>query len=82
MLLKDARVLSCGRLFVIPWGSPGKNTGVGRHVLLQGSNPHHLHWQADSLPLSHLGSPVKEYMSENERKQPVLFPGSSLEDGE
>ena len=21
----------------------------------QGSNPHHLHWQADSLPLSHVG---------------------------
>ena len=24
----------------------------------QGSNPHLLHWQADSLPLSHQGSPV------------------------
>ena len=23
----------------------------------QGSNPHLLHWQANSLPLSHLGSP-------------------------
>ena len=39
--------------------SPGKNTGVGCHVLLQGifptqvSNPHLLsllHWQAGSLP--------------------------------
>ena len=48
------------------WDSPGKNTGVGCHFLLQGifptqgSNPglfHLLHWQADSLPLSHLGSP-------------------------
>ena len=37
-----------------PWDSPGKNTGVGCHFLLQGifltqgSNPHHvrlLHWQ-------------------------------------
>ena len=42
--------------------SPGKNTGVGCHVLLQGifptqgPNPHLLHWQVDSLPLSHLGS--------------------------
>ena len=42
--------------------SPGKNTGVGCHSLLQGiiltwgSNPRLLHWQADSLPLSHLGS--------------------------
>ena len=40
-----------------------KNTGAGCHFLLQGifptqeSNPHLLHWQADSLPLSHLGSP-------------------------
>ena len=43
-----------------------QDTGVGSHVLLQGmfptqgSNPsllHLLHWQADSLPLSHLESP-------------------------
>ena len=27
------------------------------HLLLQGSNPNLLHWQADSLPLSHQGSP-------------------------
>ena len=48
-----------------PWNFPGTNTGVGCHFLLQvifwtqGSNPHLLsllHWQADSLPLSHLGS--------------------------
>ena len=42
-----------------PWDSPGKNTGVGSHFLLQRnlptqrSNPHLLHWQADSLPLSY-----------------------------
>ena len=49
-----------------PWDYPSKNPGVGWHFLLQmifptqGSNPHLLwllHWQADSLPLSHLGSP-------------------------
>ena len=49
-----------------PWDFPGKNTGVGCHFLLQrifptqGLNPHLLcllHWQVDSLPLSHLGSP-------------------------
>ena len=43
--------------------SPGKNTGVGFHALLQGFFPtqgpnsclwHLLHWQADSLPLSNL----------------------------
>ena len=44
-----------------PWDSPGKNTGVGCHVLLQGifltqgSNPRLLrllHWQAGSFPLA------------------------------
>ena len=39
---------------------PGKNTEVVCHFLLQGifldqgSNMNLLHWQADSLPLSHL----------------------------
>ena len=56
--LKAARLLC-------PWDYPGKNTGVVCHFLLQGifptqgSNPHLLHvlhWQVDSLPLSHLGS--------------------------
>ena len=28
----------------------------------QGSNPHLLHWQADSLPLSHQGSPAILFM--------------------
>ena len=42
-----------------PCDSPGKNTGVGCHVLLQGIFPPEglnlclLHWQAGSLPLSH-----------------------------
>ena len=41
---------------LFPWNSPGKNTGVGCHSLLQGifltqgSNLCLLHWQADSLP--------------------------------
>ena len=41
-----------------PWDSPGKKTGVGCHFLLptQGFNPCLLRWQADSLPLSHMGS--------------------------
>ena len=40
----------------------GKNIGVGCHFLLQGifltqgSNPSLLHWQAGSLPMSHLGN--------------------------
>ena len=49
-----------------PWNIPGKNTGQGCHFLLQkifppqGSNLcllYLLNWQADSLPLHHLGFP-------------------------
>jgi len=46
-----------------PWNSPSKNMGVDCHFLLQeifltqGSNLLLLHWQAESLPLSHQGSP-------------------------
>ena len=49
--------------------SPGKNTIVGCHVLLQGifpiqgSNPHLLcllHWQEDSLPLASPGKPQRK----------------------
>ena len=45
------------------WDFPGRNTGVGSHFLLQGIfliqglNLCLLHWQADSLLLSHQGSP-------------------------
>ena len=51
-----------------PWDFPGRDTGVGWHALFQGIFPsqglnlRHLHWAADSLPLSHLGSPIWEYM--------------------
>ena len=45
-----------------PWGFPGKSTGVGRHSFLQGIFPPGIKsrspaLQADSSPLSHLGSP-------------------------
>ena len=70
-------VLSCIQLFVTPmdakstrlfcpWNSPGKNTGVGCHALLQGIfptqrlNPHLLCLllcQAGSLPLGPPGKP-------------------------
>ena len=52
-----------------PWDSPGENTGVGCHSLLrwifptQWLNPCLLHWQADSLPLSQLGSPITVFPS-------------------
>ena len=57
--------LQSARLLCL-WNSPGKNIGVGYHVLLQeifltqGSNPCLLcllHWQAGSLPLSCQGNP-------------------------
>ena len=42
-----------------PWVSPGKNTGVGCCLFLQEIflNLCLLYWEADSLPLSHLGNP-------------------------
>ena len=57
--------LSPARL-LCPWDSPGKNTGLGGHDLLQGIVPtqglnppllHLLHWQAGSLPLMPPGKP-------------------------
>ena len=53
-----------------PWDFSGKTTGVGCHLLLQRIFPTQrlnlhllclLHWQADSLPLSHQGSPRNSY---------------------
>ena len=55
----------CPTKLLCPWNSPGNNTAVGGHFLLQGifltqgSNLRLLqllHGRADSLPLSHLGS--------------------------
>ena len=57
--------MDCSRL-LCPWDSPGRNTGMGCHFLLQGifmtqgSNPHFLcplHWQVGSLPLQPPGKP-------------------------
>ena len=54
--------------FCCPWDSPGKNTGVGCHALLQGifpiqgSNPCLLcllHWKAGSLSLAPRGKPLR-----------------------
>ena len=76
--------LNCIRLFETPWtiihqgDFPGSNTAVGCHFLLQGifltpgSNLCLLHWQVDSLPLSHQGSPYINCISiENKNKNPV-----------
>ena len=53
-----------------PWDSPGKNTGVGCHFLLQGifltqgSNPSLLHCQVGSLPLGLLGTPLADKVND------------------
>ena len=61
-------LLFCNPMYHIPPGpsvhgiSQARILGVGCHFLLQGifptqgSNPLVLHWQADSLPVSHKGS--------------------------
>ena len=47
-----------------PWTFSGKNSAVGCHFLLhrifpnQELSPCLQHWQVDSLPLCHLGSPI------------------------
>ena len=60
-----SRDITLSTKVLCPWASPGRNTGVGCHALLQGIfltqglNFHPLsllHWQLDSLPLSYLGS--------------------------
>ena len=63
-----------------PWNSPGKNSGVCCHFLLQGifltqgSNPCLLHWQVDSLPLSHLGGLLlHSYLQTNYWSYQLLF---------
>ena len=51
---------------VCPWSFPGKNSAVGCHFLFLGIlaipklKPHLQHWQADSLPLRQLRSPVTQ----------------------
>ena len=82
---------SCVQLFVtpwtvahqapLPWDSPGKNTRVGCHALLQGifltqgSNQHLLcllHWQAGYLPLvppEKLHTPAKKRTKEKQLEE-------------
>ena len=68
-VFKMKESLSCVRLFASPctiaqqllcsWNSPGKNTGVGCHSLLQGIKPGSPALQADSLlsePPGNLGN--------------------------
>ena len=61
-------------------GFPGQEYWMGCHFFLhgffptQGSNSHLLHWQADSLPLSHLGSLQNTSHSINEVAGPSPHP--------
>ena len=56
--------LTAYQALVCPWDSPGKNTAVGSHVLLQGiflnqgSSPRLLHYRWIRYHLSHQGSPT------------------------
>ena len=51
--------MDCSPRLLCPWNFPDKSTGVSCHFLLQGIfppqilNPRLLHWQEDSLLLSH-----------------------------
>ena len=64
VLVVLCNLMDCSFRLLCPQNSPGKNTGVCSHSLLQGifqtqgSNLRLLNWQADSLPLSHLGNPL------------------------
>ena len=55
-------------LHACPRDFPGKNPGVGCHFFLQGIfqdpgwNLCLLHWQADSLPLSHRAAQISSYL--------------------
>ena len=61
-----------------PRNSPGKNTGVGCHFLLQGifptqgSNPSPLHCRQIRYRLSHLGSPIYSTESGKRYKATLL----------
>ena len=71
---------------LLSMGFPDKNTGEGDHFLLQGtfptqgSKPHLLrilHWQVDSLPLCHLGSPYMRAHTQIctclDKRQPTIY---------
>ena len=78
--------LSPARL-LCPWNFPGKNTGVGYHLLLQGifltqgSNLcllHFLHRQADSLPLAPLDTSWRWIFLLGTFRQPMGIKAGSL----
>ena len=65
-----------------PWNFPGKHPKVVCHFLPQGIFPtqesdlgllSHLHWQSDSLPLHHLGSPYFTFIFCSEIQVELLY---------
>ena len=68
--------------FFCPWDFPGKDTGVGCHFLLQGIfltqgwSLYLLHWQADSLLLTHLGRPANSVQEPKHSPWPLILQGS------
>ena len=81
MACMHAHLLSC--IWLFPWDSPGKNTGVGCHFPTQWSNPHLLcllYWQAGSLLLAPPGKPpyMMAWVSQkHQRKLQEFFKGLS-----
>ena len=73
-----------------PWNSPGKNTGVGSHSLLQGvfltqgSNLGLLHCRQILYHLSHQGTPVYSYnailfgLQKKKKKKRKILPCATL----
>ena len=84
---KNSAVLRRVQLFATPWtiaclSSPsvhGILQNMGCHFLLQGIfqtqgwNPCLLHWQVDSLPLSHQGNPQKELLCNKSLDHTLLW---------
>ena len=75
--------LTAAARLLCPWNFPGRNTGVGCHSLLQGifptqgSNPRLgclLHWQVDSLPLSHFSFQNKCLLSQSSTVKATDYP--------
>ena len=66
-LLSRIRIFATPWPWTCPWDFLGKNTGVGYLFLFQGIfqtqglSQYLLHWQVNSLPLSHLSSPHSPY---------------------
>ena len=88
LTLFDPMDYSPSRL-LCPWDSPGKNTGVVCHFLLQGIFPIQgsnssllclLHWQAESILLAPPGKPLKhKILAQNSCAKSFLWRGINTE---